>query len=270
MSRRSPPLGGGTTCQVDTAPARSPTTRVRSPIRKPSAVTGVARPRGRPARPPSPSGCPCRACRSAGPGPADVPTKRSSPRPSRASAVTTPRTPSGLERLLLAARADQRLLLDDRSGRRAPRARPGPPSTAPDSGAAASEARRSGAWPRDRAPAARPKTGCGRHASACRPGTRRRTPCRAGSPARPRCRWRSGPCRAPPPRSTRAPSSAAIGTAGGSAPPVSEMNSSAPPRVTTKAISRYSSTPERAPRRGRRRVARRRRIGAGQRRAAAA
>ena len=50
---------------------------------------------------------------------------------------------------------------------------------------------------------------------------------------------------------TRAPSSPAIGTAGGLAPPVREMKSSAPPRVTTKAISRYSSTPSALPGAGR-------------------
>ena len=40
VSRFSPPLGGGTTCQLLTPPSPSPTMSVRSPSRKPSAVTG--------------------------------------------------------------------------------------------------------------------------------------------------------------------------------------------------------------------------------------
>ncbi len=38
----APPVGGGTTCQLETAPIASAATSVRSPIRNESAVTGAA------------------------------------------------------------------------------------------------------------------------------------------------------------------------------------------------------------------------------------
>ena len=95
LRRRGSPPSTGTVCHVLTPPAASPTTRVRSPIRKFRAVT------------PIPGRLPTRVVRLgfglAGSRrstrvtwPSEVPTNRSSPRPSRANAVISP--PTGRDR----------------------------------------------------------------------------------------------------------------------------------------------------------------------------
>src|SRR6266850_893134 len=88
LSSAAPPVGGGTTCQLEMAPAASPTTSVRSPMRNVSAVTGA---------PPTVAGSaslglPRSRMSYRTSWPREVPMKRSSPRPSRRSAVISPST----------------------------------------------------------------------------------------------------------------------------------------------------------------------------------
>ena len=247
--RRRPSLASARTGTRSRRPLRRrPTTSVRSPIRKPSAVTGAG-----PAWPRSCSGQLLRIARvaqrpSRRSCPSDVPTKRSSP-----SAVEGERrdlrrrTPSGWRDL--SPRCSRRsgpsspTVSDARAsagrdlGRDRPRPMPSPPR----------RARRRAAGSGRRRRAARRTSACG---DAPLPSSKRASNAsRAAARARPTVPMASDPGRAPP-RTRRAPSSPAIGPLGESAPSVSDTKRTAPSSVTTETSSGTRRSDASALRRG--------------------